>query len=57
MEVKFFPAVAGHGHAWIFTIPRVQGIEVLGAKKQRYGGAGLHQISQGAQCFRHEHNI
>jgi hypothetical protein len=32
-------------------------VEVLGAKKQRYGGTGLHQVAQVEQYFRPEHNI
>ena len=41
LDFGFFPAVAGHAHAWILDfliIPGVKGIEVLGAKKQRYWG-------------------
>jgi len=41
LDCGFFPAVAGHAHAWILDfliIPGVQVIEVLGAKKQRYWG-------------------
>ncbi len=40
-DFGFFPAVAGHAHAWILDfliIPGVQVIEVLGVKKQRYWG-------------------
>ena len=36
LDFGFFPAVAGHAHAWILDfliIPGVQGIEVLAAKK------------------------
>jgi hypothetical protein len=40
---------------WI--IPMGQLVEVLGAKKQRYGGTGLHQVAQVEQYFRPEHNI
>jgi hypothetical protein len=38
-------------------VPEVQAIEVFGAKKQRYGGTGLHQVAQVEQYFRPEHNI
>jgi len=40
---------------WIIKMG--QFVEVLGAKKQRYGGTGLHQISKGVRRFRAEHNI
>jgi hypothetical protein len=39
LDFGFFPAVAGHAHAWILDfliIPGVQVIEVLGAKKWQY---------------------
>ena len=41
LDCGFFPAVAGHAHAWILgflIIPGVQVIEILGAKKKRYWG-------------------
>jgi len=40
---------------WIIQMG--QFVEVLGAKKQRHGGTGLHQISKGVRRFRAEHNI
>jgi hypothetical protein len=40
---------------WIIQMG--QFVEVSGAKKQRHGGTGLHQISQGVQYFQPEHNI
>jgi hypothetical protein len=40
---------------WIIQMG--QFVEVSGAKKQRFWGTGLHQISQGVERFRPEHNI
>jgi hypothetical protein len=40
---------------WIIQME--QFVEVSGAKKQRFWGTGLHQISQGVHCFRPEGNI
>jgi hypothetical protein len=40
---------------WIIQMGQV--VEVSGAKKQRYRGTGLHQISQGVHYFRPEYNI
>jgi len=39
LDFGFFPAVAGHAHAWILDcliIPGVRVIQVLGAKKWQY---------------------